>query len=420
MDTIRRLREKSGAPDGADSSEQEIHDLKVQPVRRMTKPLFYLLVALFTHGTAAAQDLARGQIIDDVQCADDTAQHYSLYLPSNFTPDRTWPIILAFDAGGRGRRAVERYQVGAERYGYIVAGSNNSRNGPWKRSLNAAKAMTADLTGRFPVDPKRIYTAGMSGGARVAMMVALHPEVISGRVRHQIAGVFASSAGFPPGEFRASVGFPIFGTAGTEDFNHREMTHLDRALKSPHRVVVFEGGHTWLPSELATEAIEWMELQGMSSGIRSRDQTLVDDMFARRMARAEGLKSSLARMRELQSIADDFQRFRNVTGLHQRVAALNTQPDVKEALDAERADEVREDEMTAELVALLEEVDITSGFAKLKERVIQLLGQSRAAEDSSSRRIARRVLTSLRASTVGVRNPELQTLLDQIPVLGPR
>ena len=386
----------------------------------MKRLLFLLLLALCTRGTVSAQDLPRGQIIDEVRCSDDSAQHYSLYLPSRFTPDRKWAVILAFDAGGRGRRAVERYQAGAERYGYIVAGSNNSRNGPWTRSLDAARAMTADVTGRFPVDLERIYTAGMSGGARVAMMVALHPEMIAGRVRPQIAGVFASSAGFPPGEFRESVGFPIFGTAGTDDFNHREMSHLDRALRSPHRVVVFEGGHTWLPVELATEAVEWMELQGMTSGIRPLDQTLIDDTFARRMARAEGLKSSLARMRELQSIAEDFQRFKNVTGLQQRAAVLKTQPELKAALDAERTDEAREDEMTADLVALLEEVDISSGFAKLKERVIQLLDQSRAVEDSSSRRIARRVLTSLRASTVGVGNPELQTLLSQIPVAVPR
>jgi hypothetical protein len=60
------------------------------------------------------------------------------------------------------------------------------------------------------------------------------------------------------------------------------------------------------------------------------------------------------------------------------------------------------------------------GFAKLKERVTQFLDQSRAPEDSSSRRIARRVLTSLRASEVGVRNPELQVLLNQISGVVPR
>ncbi len=386
----------------------------------MKKLVCRLLVALFAGGTGSALDLPRGQIIDDVACNDDPAQHYSLYLPSNFTTDCMWPVILAFDAGGRGRRGVERYQAGAERYGYIVAGSNNSRNGPWKPSLDAARAMTADLTARFPVDLERIYTAGMSGGARVAMMVALHPELIAGRIHPGVAGVFASSAGFPPGEFRESVAFPIFATAGTDDFNYLEVLNLDRTLRSPHRVVVFEGGHTWLSSEAATEAVEWMELQAMTSGIRPRDRTLVDDMFARRMARAERLKSSLAMMRELQSIAQDFRPFKDVTGLNQRAARLAAQPSATAALNLERADEAREQEITGAIVALLEELDIDGGVAKLKERVTELLDQARALEDSSSRRIARRVLSSLRASTANVRNPELQTLLDRISAVVPR
>ena len=389
-------------------------------VRSMKKLVCRLLVALFAGGTGSALELPRGQIIDDVACNDDPAQHYSLYLPSNFTTDRMWPIILAFDAGGRGRRGVERYQAGAERYGYIVAGSNNSRNGPWKPSLDAARAMTADLTGRFPVDLKRIYTAGMSGGARVAMMVALHPELIAARIHPGIAGVFVSSAGFPPGEFRESVAFPIFATAGTDDFNYLEVLNLDRTLRSPHRVVVFEGGHTWLSSDAATEAVEWMELQAMTSGIRPRDRTLIDDMFARRMARAERLTSSLAMMRELQSIAQDFRLFKEVTGLNQRAARLAAQPSATAALNLERADEAREQEITGALLALLEELDIDGGVAKLKERVTELLDQARALENSSSRRIARRVLSSLRASTASVRNPELQTLLDRISAVVPR
>ena len=386
----------------------------------MKKLVCCFVVALFAGGTGSALDLPRGQIIDDVACNDDPAQHYSLYLPSNFTTDRLWPIILAFDAGGRGRRGVERYQAGAERYGYIVAGSNNSRNGPWKPSLDAARAMTADLTGRFPVDLKPVYTAGMSGGARVAMMVALHPELIAARIHPGIAGVFASSAGFPSGEFRESVAFPIFATAGTDDFNYLEVLNLDRTLRSPHRVVVFEGGHTWLSSDAATEAVEWMELQAMTSGIRPRDRTLIDDMFARRMARAERLTSSLAMMRELQSIAQDFRLFKDVTGLNQRAARLAAQPSATAALNLERADEAREQEITGAIAALLEELDIEGGVARLKERVTGLLDQARALEDSSSRRIARRVLSSLRASTAGVRNPELQTLLDRISAVVPR
>ncbi len=51
--------------------------------------------------------------------------------------------------------------------------------------------MWADLVSRFSINLKRMYTAGFSGGARIAMKVAMD----SG----QIAGVIASSAGFPPG-----------------------------------------------------------------------------------------------------------------------------------------------------------------------------------------------------------------------------
>src|SRR5207302_1356158 len=132
------------------------------------------------------------------------------------------------------------------------------------------------------------------------------------------------------------------------------------------------------PAEAATEAVEWMELQAMTSGIRPRDQTLIDDMFARRVARAEGLKSRLAMMRELQSIAQDFRLFKNVTGLNQRAARLAAQPGTTAALNLERADEAREQEITSAIVALLEELDIDGGVAKLKARVTELLDQARA------------------------------------------
>src|SRR5687767_38974 len=88
-----------------------------------------------------AAQIPAGQLTDDVACADDPSQHYAVYVPSTFTPERQWPLILLFDAGARGRRGVERYQAAAEQYGYIVAGSNNSRNGPWEVAIQAARRM---------------------------------------------------------------------------------------------------------------------------------------------------------------------------------------------------------------------------------------------------------------------------------------
>ena len=37
-----------------------------------------------------------------VTVADDSTQSYALYLPSDYTPDRTWNLLLAFHPGARG------------------------------------------------------------------------------------------------------------------------------------------------------------------------------------------------------------------------------------------------------------------------------------------------------------------------------
>ncbi len=215
---------------------------------------------------ATAQDLPRGTLIDEVKCLGDATQSYALYLPSAYTPDRAWSVLMAFHPSARGPAMVDKYRAAAEQYGYIVAGSNTSRNGPWPVSAAAVQAMSSDLGRRFSIDAERIYLTGMSGGARVAMQVALGSNTI--------AGVIASSAGFPDSQPRRSVPFAVYGTAGTDDFNYVEMRMLDRALTSPHRLAIFSGGHTLPTDAVALEAIEWMELQAMKSGRRSRDDEL--------------------------------------------------------------------------------------------------------------------------------------------------
>jgi len=369
----------------------------------MWKKVIALLLAA---AAAHAADLPTGQIIDSVACVSDDTQHYALYLPSNYTPSRQWSVILAFDGGARGRVPVERYQQAAEKYGYIVAGSLNSRNGPWEVSMQAAKAMTSDVKARFSINPKRVYTAGMSGGARVAMKIALESR--------QIAGVFASSAGFPD-EFIARLPFPVFGSAGTDDFNHLEMYQLDRRMTSAHRVLYFEGGHTWLPAELAMQAVEWMELQAMKSGLRPRDTALLERWFAARGERIDALPDNAETLRALIHLIADFEGIEDVNKFGERAARLLKQQDVRDALSEESKNEERELQMQEELSELRDRWSNGGNFATLKERVTTLLARSKAADDSEGRRIARRVLSNFAASSRGIRDPQYQELLDAIP-----
>jgi hypothetical protein len=98
---------------------------------------------------------------------------------------------------------------------------------------------------------------------------------------------------------------------------------------------------------------------------------------------------------------------------------LERQADVKDALKAERLEEEHELQTTAEVYQLRDRMSNGTSFARLKERVTKLLEQSKGAEDSIDRRIARRVLTGFSASSRSIRNPEFQELLNQIRPPGP-
>ncbi len=349
-----------------------------------------LAVLLLAAQTAFAADLPAGQIIDRVTCAADASQSYALFVPSGYTPSRAWPVIFAFDPGGRGRTPVERYRAAAERYGYIVVGSNNSRNGSTQIPEILA-TMTNDVASRLAVAPARVYLAGMSGGARVALGIAL--------ATNSVAGVIASSAGYPDSRVRKALPFPIFATAGTEDFNHLEMRRLDRELTTPHRLAIFNGGHVWLSSELALEAVEWMELQAMKRALKPRDNAEIDRLFAARMA-SVGAGTDTETFRRAQAIVDDFQGLRDVSALARRAAELGRNKGVRAAIDAERDEDRREADILTDVASLesrLSSDDRLAALNQLRQKWKTLSAQAMHADDSPQRRMARRVLGALSA-----------------------
>ena len=349
------------------------------------------LMWLFAGVTALAADLPAGEIIDRVTCAADPSQSYALFVPADYTPSRTWPVIFAFDPGGRGRTPVERYQAAAERYGYIVVGSNNSRNGSTEISRILA-AMTTDVAERLAVDPRRVYLAGMSGGARVALGIALASK--------DIAGVIASSAGYPDSRVRKTLPFPLFATAGTDDFNHLEMRRLDRELSTTHRLVIFPGGHVWLSSDLALQAVEWMELQSMKAGLKARNAAEIDRMFASRIASVDLTKGDVETFRAVRALAEDFQGLRDVSTLAARATELGRDARVRAALQSERDEDRREENILRDIAAIaarLPSADRPAALNELRQQWRDLSAQAKNPADSTQRRLARRVLSALSA-----------------------
>ena len=345
-----------------------------------------MVAAVMLAFAAQSAEIPRGRVLEKVVCAADANQTYALYVPTNFDPTKRWPVLFCFDPGARGKAPVERFQAAAEKFGYIVAGSNNSRNGPWEANTAAINAMFSDVQRYFPLQPKRIYVAGLSGGARVACQIA-----VSGVAQ----GVIACSAGFPGSEAPSKVPFAFFGTAGVTDFNFLELRRVDRELedrRAVHRVVIFPGGHEWLPADLAAEALAWLNLQAMRTGTLAKDATWIEQQLAER--RAHVPESVGERYLALKSIASDFRGLADLSGLEKTVKELEASREVRDWLKSQRASEQKERSLSDNLVSAIQE-----GFVgEVRKSALDLRARADVPEDTPERRMARRVLQGASSS----------------------
>ncbi len=378
---------------------------------RIAGIIAFLSVLPLLAGTsmAHAQEFPTGTILDDVKCAADPSESYALYLPSTYTPERSWNLLMAFHPSARGRALVELYRTAAEQYGYIVAGSNTSRNGPLAVSLKAVQAMSGDLGHRFAIDARRVYMTGMSGGARVGLQVAL--------ASNAVAGVIASSAGFPDAQPRQTVPFPLFATAGTEDFNYLEMRRLDRRLTSPHRLVLFSGGHTLPPETVAVEAVEWLELQAMVAGLRARDEALIDRLLEKRRRTIDNVES-VTTLHQLEALVADFKGLRDVSREAARAAALSKIGAIRKEVAREADDDAAQQRLLDEVYELERELRNPDhrfqSLARLRTLIEEWSRTATQPTASADRDRARRLLSAVSAG-VAARSDDAEylKLIDQ-------
>ncbi len=343
------------------------------------------------------QYLPRGEILDRVPCKLDPSQTYALYVPSNYAADRPWPILYALDAGARGNLPVEHFKSAAEKYGYILAGSNNSRNGPVKVVQDAMNALLVDTQSRFSADRRRIYVAGFSGGARAAVQIGL-------AMKGKIAGILAFGAGFPPDmPPTAALPFAMYFAAGDEDFNFPELRALDgtlKALQVPHNFETFSGGHEWPPEVVCTHAIEWLELQAMKSGAHAKDPLLIDRIYSKTLEEAESLESAhhLNESLEHYSALLGFSGLRDVTDVETKVNQLSLSAEVRKSRAEEKEVETRQKATDRELIGLFRNLIAgTNGqfvAQKLNAELDRIRNDTGQRKDEVRRLAANRSLTS--------------------------
>jgi predicted esterase len=299
--------------------------------------MLVLCFQLLPQVPCAAQPYAfpLGEIVEQVVSPSDPTQSYGIYLPASYRPDSAWPLAFLMDPRGRALVPLQPLQEVAERLGYILMSSYDTRSdGPPEPNERAVQAMVADAQELFSVDVRRLYLVGFSGTARVAWGFGY-------RMAGNVAGIIGFGGGLPSPLFLRMTArtegtpFVFFGGAGTTDFNYEEMWELDDTLDAydmPHRFEYFDGPHTWPPSNVFASALEWMDLQAAKAGLRAADSMLIESVFSRRLTEARAREASgelYEAFLRYRAILEDYSGIRDVTEPQEKVTQLAASEDVR-------------------------------------------------------------------------------------------
>ena len=208
-------------------------------------------------------------------------------------------------------------------------------------------------------------------------------------------------------------------------FNYPELKGLKEPLTKAgisHRIQTFDGRHEWPPVSVATAAVEWMELQGMKTGKCLRDDGFINAVLQRLLSDAKSLEESKKYYEAYQlylDLTESFNGLRDVAQIETKVNQLHDNRELKAAIREEQVQTKKQREFESQLNSLIagrdggapvnqneEGVDTS---VRLQAILKDLRKQSNVAEDSTQRRVARRVLGGLFISLVEQGTSLLQT-----------
>ncbi len=192
-------------------------------VRRLASPLSALRI---NQEAERAGRTLRGQPIDL------TKEHYSVYVP-----DRPRALLVFIPPWPRAE--VPRQWIPAlNRYNTILVTAANSGNEVPTTDRREPLALLAvhNIVAQYPVDPEQVYIGGFSGGARVALRLALgYPDVFRGALLNAGSdSIGTTDVPLPPADlfrrFQESTRL-VYLTGERDEENQIRDTHSRRSLE---------------------------------------------------------------------------------------------------------------------------------------------------------------------------------------------
>lgn len=141
------------------------------------KRYIWFSLALFILAFAVTDTVRADMIKKEAMVSGRKKRHYYLYTPPKVDKAAPAPLIVVLHGSyDNGLMPVKRWQTLAETEGIFIAGPNSLDPQAWRIPADAPEfiyEMVESLKAKHPIDPRRVYLFGHSGGAIVALYLGL-------------------------------------------------------------------------------------------------------------------------------------------------------------------------------------------------------------------------------------------------------
>lgn len=143
---------------------------------------------------------------------------YYIYVPSSIKPSGAAPVLVLLHGSNRnGLSLVEKWKALADQEGIILLGPDSTDSSRWSIPDDGPEflgQLVESVRAKYPINPRRIYLFGHSGGAIFALLMSLYEsEYFASTAIH--AGALDTESG--PLIGRAKRKIPIQIQVGSED-----------------------------------------------------------------------------------------------------------------------------------------------------------------------------------------------------------
>ena len=255
------------------------------------KYLHFLLLVFSFHSVFAQQiSIRKGAVVDNLALNDSISETFAIYLPTNYSNEKSWPVFFVFDPEGRGKSVVQLFRRPGEEQGYVIVASNNiNSKDSLLNNLKVGTRLMSRVFDLFSVDKNKIYTAGLAEGAEVASAIPA--------VYHNIQGALAVGDIWINADLlKKDQNFSILGLVGTRDFRFYKMEESIQFLSKTGNqasLYTFDGTHQWPNPNVISHVLGDFTLQAMSKGLIPQDPALTEKLYREEIETVEKYRSSL-------------------------------------------------------------------------------------------------------------------------------